>query len=675
MPEIRPSKSASATQQKGKGAAKSAAPQGNGAPRPGTYVNWASAEREVKYPEFTVGKYLLDKAIKADQAQRMLGWETEKDYVARMLKLPENRGRKAAEFEFGEDYLLKVPEKLDQAGQKVRCWNNAKNRPFDEKHCRKLAWVVLMRQWAGPTTMPGKTVNGETICIGRTKLVLSGQHRLIALVLAHLMWKADKPGGKWKALWPEDQYPDGPVLESVVCFGVSEDQEVVNTLDNVKPRTPSDIFYTSDLFALYSPDQRKMASSHLQAAVSFLWRRTRYGGGEGDVGQRYASNPEIMSFVELHGGEKGRLIEAVKHVVDWNYKERKISGLLGLSPGAAAGMLYLMGSSATDGEEFRKQLAAGQEPSFDWRNWDLAVKFWQELSERGSQLDPAREALCRLADPETGSGKRDPVEQACLIAKTWESYLGAGGKAKKMQFPIRLKYDRGEYGENLLNEFPTFEGIDLGEPRRREGQNGEALTPEEVEQRLKESRAQATKKAQEKIETAGKGPKAKGRDQAAKDPTTAPLPPAESLPRPGGTAQRFATPKELVDSLRKAHPGKVLFFPTSRGEVALWGADAVLVAKMQNRKATPHGDGLARYAFPKTSSDLVAGMLMDMGHKVAVCEDKGADGIEVHDLEFEEHGEGDPPTEAEGEEESGGGEGDEVDEAEDREDEDEPADE
>ncbi len=114
-----------------------------------------------------------------DYAAASLGWETEKEFQARKCK--ESPNTKPEQWLFGDVYHCR-----NVAGEKVRCNNNAYNRPFDESWCEDLVHTILFGQWAGPHTIPNEgTVNGETIRISRYGRTISGQHSLSACKLAN----------------------------------------------------------------------------------------------------------------------------------------------------------------------------------------------------------------------------------------------------------------------------------------------------------------------------------------------------------------------------------------------------------------------------------------------------------------------------------------------------------
>ena len=150
----------------------------------------AKRPMKVKYPllevevfSITSPKGPLDVAWMKDA----MGWETESEYRAR--KVRENPGTTPEKFPMGDGVALEgggiqPVHCTNVAGEKVICWHNAHNRPFDDAWSEDIEHTVLVGQWAGPHTMPGETVNGETIRISRYGQVLSGQHSMTGAIRA-----------------------------------------------------------------------------------------------------------------------------------------------------------------------------------------------------------------------------------------------------------------------------------------------------------------------------------------------------------------------------------------------------------------------------------------------------------------------------------------------------------
>ena len=389
-----------------------------------------SVGREVIYPVLSVNGAEVPTeqlTITCQQMKTLLGWETEKDYKARTGKDL-------------KEYLL-----IDVEGNKVVCHHNDHNRPFSESWARTLAQDILNRNWAGPTTMPGETVNGETIVVGRTGRVSSGQHRGVGLILACQLW-AGKNHDHWVTLWPEE-----PILESLVVTGVSESPHVIRTLDNVKPRSLLDVFYTSEIFVnLKTLAQKKECSRMLDNATKLLWQRTGAGSGKDKAFTGYLTHSEALGFVERHP----KLLKCIKHIFEEN-QDRQISKQK-LSPGQCAAMMYLMGSSSTDGDVYRNA-DPPNEKKLSWDNWDKAEEFWT-LAGTSTEFKAVRSAINPVSK-DNEPIKLSQSERISILCLAWENFL-KGHKIKASD--LQLSYHTKDDGERVLDQCYSFGGIDLG---------------------------------------------------------------------------------------------------------------------------------------------------------------------------------------------------------------------
>lgn len=542
-------------------------------------------QRPTLYKELTVnGKVIKpeDCVISVALAKKLLGWESEKDYTVRMMK--EKPGTKEEQAQFSNEILEKMGAQIlierDEEGERVVCWHNCRNRPFDLGHSKKLAQDILNRNWAGPLTMPGETVNGETIIIGRTGQVESGQHRLVALILASQIWIKQKL--KWESKWPTE-----PVLESLIVQGVSESPNVLRTLDNVKPRTLSDVFYTSDLFLTLTPIERKECSRMLDRAVDFLWTRT------GASKKSYQTHSESLGFVERHP----KVLQCLRHLFDEN-KDRVISNLR-LSAGQCAGILYLQGSSASDGDEYRA-MDVPTEKKLNWDNWDKALEFWVRVGKdaTASPVGPITESLAMLVDPEEGTQGRT-IEKHAILAKAWHLFLvGDPITVERLELETEVKD-----GKNKLVEFPDFGGIDLGPPHTSESIEDPTPTviTTESENIRKKKAEEIAKKLQERREE-------EARKRAEESTKTPP-------------AIRHATLQDEINALKLQHADKVLIFRGSKTYHA-WGEDAQVLGKIL-KVGIKINTGLPKAEIPLSALENGLERLMGAGYKVAICEQQG----------------------------------------------------
>lgn len=425
--------------------------------------------------------------ITAQKAKILVGWETEADQYNRVKEDDPTLSRGGVDFK--QDFLL-----LDIEGNKVRCEHNATNRPFYETWSKTLCQDILNRFWR---------LNGETVIISDRGRVLSAQHRLIALILAWQIWKG-KNHEHWLKKWPEE-----PFIESLVVTGIPEDQDTVNTLDNVKPRSLGDVFYTSPIFLDLHRDQKKKAARMLDKAVDFLWHRTtptREGRGiselaGGDV--VYQTHSTSAEFLDRHK----KLLVFIRAML--TFDEEHALSKLKLSPGMCAAICYLQASSESNPDDY-----LGEDPPCEkvltWEHEKKAIRFWEEVAKDTALFKPLQQALSALKDPDQGVGGRT-IEKLCVIAKSWALFLE--------DMPLTLEdimpeYYTEEVGEITIRRLAlsakrvTFGGIDFGEPisdKEIENDEGDGLSEEELEERRKAaSREKSRQEMEKKIKASSK---------------------------------------------------------------------------------------------------------------------------------------------------------------------------
>lgn len=452
-------------------------------------------QRPVIYPDVRAEICIGDNAITAEQAKDILGWTTEEERLLQIAAEHPGIGKDALKaYEYGDVYMLndasKLTDKGTPAGAKVRCYQNLDNRPFDLPWCLGLAQTILNGQWAGPLTIPGETINGSTIVLSRTGKVESGQHSLVALILAHQMWFANR---KKYPFW--ENSVGGPVIETIVIYGISEDRRVLMTVDNCKPRSEADVFYTSDLFVKLTPPDRKECSRMLAAAVDLLWARTDTRG--------YKTHSEVVGFVDRHM----KLLKTLEHIFVENSSRsgRKISALR-LSAGQCAALCYLMAASNSDGDAYRNGLPPS-EKGLDFKLLDKAKQFWALLA-GGEEFKEVRLALGRLVE----SASDDPANQGlggrsneklAIISKAWDVF--------RQGFPVveadvKLVYngvdDAGNAlpdGQLKLLDYADFGGIDVPEKIKLPGLEPKPPTEEEIAAAKEEERRKRAEDVTEKI--------------------------------------------------------------------------------------------------------------------------------------------------------------------------------
>lgn len=457
-------------------------------------------QRAVLYPEYYVqlcvgperklAKGVAHRApLDAAAAKFVLGWESEADYSQRQSK---KHNQPIEKCKFPGD--LEVVPFEDVNKQLTVCWNNHHNRPFDREHALKLAQDILNGAWR---------LNMENAIISRYGTVLSAQHRLVALVFAEQMWKSSP---HWKQLWKT-----APTIECSLAFGCEESPDVLMTLDNVKPRSESDVIYTSTIFADLNHKERQECSRMQAKAVDLLWRRTGAGKG-GDFGNKYQTHSTSLGFLDRHK----RLVECVRWLFECN-KGRQVS-LLKLSPGQCAAMMYLMAAGKTDEAGYLGDSEAPSEKTISFELWDDAKEFWRLIGTGDESMKPLTDGLKLLVDPDEGLGGR-LIEKVALIAMAWRTWIDNGhqlteddlleGEGETLRPKLQYSSDR----KKLLDP-QDFGGIDQGQQIAADEEP--EPTKEEIEQRKAEERKKQAEKQQQLV--------------AAKKPAAAPKPAGNGQP-------------------------------------------------------------------------------------------------------------------------------------------------
>lgn len=565
--------------------------------------------REVKFPEIDVTLCLGDSAVTAEQARSVLGW------------------RKTTE---RSEALFTCQE-----GEFVACDNNTRNRPFDEKTALSYAQDILNRNWADSrNSRPGDpepmTINGETIIIDRYGEVDSGQHRLVGLVFASQIWHGfGKLGTVWEGRW-KDLWPTEPTMEAIMVYGVSGNQRVKRTLDNVRPRTLGDVLYTTGIFGKSTAANRERLCKVLDYSVRHLWLRVWQ-----DINSHSPSrtHSESVDFIQRHP----RLAEAVKHIttedtvpVDRESKpipgaKRKLSRYV--PPGTASGMLYLMGCSRSIYEDYRNA-DPPNEKALNWENWERALEFWTALAKGGADMKEVRLAFDALVDPETGS-EGSAAERQAVLCLAWNRWVE---RHKIREQDLKLEWDShsdedGNVVSRSLKGVYTLGGIDLGDPGDKEdvkdddeevdengepvgGINGEELTPEQEREARERLEQEATaKRARQKEEIMRR----RGKDK----------PPAAG----DSLSQQLA-------SLRNEHPGKLLLFRIP-GFHGAFEEDADALNNVLGLEVKPSPSGLRQAKIPNKDLEESLKKLLAAGHKVAICEQVKCE-TQVSDVSIEE---------------------------------------
>jgi len=386
-----------------------------------------SAGREIIYAKPRM-KICMDKtAMTAKEAKKLLGWQEE----------PDDAG-------FGSEFDLK-----DANGVKIRCCNNLNNRQLNLGWVKTLVQEHLRKKWK---------LNFEPIIIGKTGIVLSGQHRLIAYILATQDFEIDAE------LYP-DWNGECPVFETTVAFGAEETDEIVNTLDTGRPRSLTDVIFRSEYFRSLTKNERGVAARNLNYAVKFLWERT----GVDDAFGLRRTHSESLDFIERHP----KMVECVSHLC-LEDDDKSIGKFI--SPGYASGLMFLMATSATDPQAY-KDMDRPDETVLDDKLWEKAEQFWTLLGSEGKDLDPLRKAIKNLLEDEDATSVHN--ERIAIFVKAW-TVFSAGKKMTAAN--IKPKYTKDDDGFRQLAENPTVGGIDFGGERESMLADEEEVEDEEADE-------------------------------------------------------------------------------------------------------------------------------------------------------------------------------------------------
>lgn len=394
-------------------------------------------DRIVVHKEVSVNVCDHTSPLTVTQAKELLGWHEESENI-----------------KFGRDYIV-----TDEHGRKIRCSNNTSNRPIHLGNLRTLKQEHLRRRWG---------FNGEPLIIGRTGMILNGQHSLLSLVLAAQEWKLHPD--KWVGYWKTE-----PTMEKLVVYGVNESDEVVNTMDTAKPRTLDEVLYRSEHFNKMKTHERLGVAKICASAVKMLWDRT---GADISAHAPRRTHSESLDFIDRHP----KLLDCVHHI----YEEEDVKKYI--TPGYASAFLYLMGSAKTDNEEYSKA-ENPEEKMLDWSLYDKASDFWVELAGGVDGMKAVRTVLGNIIDD--GDGTATWKERAALLAKAWQCYMDDTPITAKK---IKLKFEVDEDESRKLVETPLFGGIDIGTSKEVEPDDVDEPKPTKT----KKTKSKSTKKEKTK---------------------------------------------------------------------------------------------------------------------------------------------------------------------------------
>lgn len=370
-----------------------------------------------------------------DEAKKLIGWETEP----------------ADQDTWGEDYVLRDFAVGDKPALKVRLTNNPSNRPFRLGLAKRYMTEMVRGKWK---------LNGETVIVDHFGYVQSGQHRLVGFILAEQLRQQNPT--KWR-----DEYDiQGELtLELAVFYGISPDSATVDSIDQGQKRTLGDVLYRQQRFKEVSTKELKSLSNILAIAARLVWLRA---GGKTVSDAPQFPISEAVDFLELHP----RIMEAVEYI---NLENRSGSISEYVSLGYAAGLMYLMGMSATDPDEFMEEGAGVADDSL----WGKAQEFWSEFaSDRkpkdGSLIHSLKECLEKCS----GGSSLSRDQGVAVLIKAFNFWIDGKKTVKPEILFVDVVRENTPSGFKwILTEEPRLGGMDTGDRKKAKKEKEEPEGP------------------------------------------------------------------------------------------------------------------------------------------------------------------------------------------------------
>jgi hypothetical protein len=413
------------------------------------------AKKEVQYDKISVivreASHKLGE-LTVEEAKTLIGWTTEEE----------------AEEEYGVEYKLRDPE-----GNKVRLLNNPTNRPFRKGLALRYANEILRGKWA---------FNGETMVFDRYGNCQEGQHRMCGFIMAEMLRK--KNVEHWKAYGHR-----GPItIPCLLVFGISDKPEVVDTLNLGQKRSLGDVIFRNQDFGEMSEREQKKLANVLAGALRLAWLRV---GGRLVSDAPHFPHSEALDFQDAHP----RIQDAVNFIFNEDggtgEEGKKISRYI--SMGYAAALMYLMGTSKTNPDEY----AANGAESIDYSLWAKAEKFWTIFGSGVSKgSGDLFHSLRTKLDNIDASGAMGRDEVCGTVVKAFVLWLEKGDKAEAKPKDITVKRGKNDAGQVVLTEEPRLGGLDVAREHLEEDEEteGEGADDETNEDEGEEKKPKAAKK-------------------------------------------------------------------------------------------------------------------------------------------------------------------------------------
>jgi hypothetical protein len=312
---------------------------------------------------------------------------------------------------------------LNDKGKIADMTKNKANRPFRDAMAKRYGQNMLRGKWEQ---------NGEPILLDEDDNVISGQHRLRAIIWAQA--ECDKNPGK---------YGTEPIsYRMVIISGIASD--VSDTVDTGQNRTAADVLFRKDYFTI---DQKEVAkvSGVLAAAARLVWLRTN---GKVVRDAPKFDHQELISFVDEHEALK----DWVKFVYDRYDEKQDVAGTSSkmtqlIRCGPLAGLMYLAAACDLDPDNWDGDLNAEMDTKAEVFLIDL-------MSATNLAIDSP--ILClrkKLLSNEKAATKMSRDQLCSTFVKAWNFYLD-GTKIKVSDLTLK---------KTEIDEPPRMGGLDVVE--------------------------------------------------------------------------------------------------------------------------------------------------------------------------------------------------------------------
>jgi hypothetical protein len=298
------------------------------------------------------------------------------------------------------------------------CFNlikNCKNRPLNLKRVYRYAQTMVDEKWAGQGD--SESTNGEPIILDVDGFIVSGAHRLLAVVLSK------------------------KTIEFVIIKGVSP--KTADMVDTGDARKLGDVLYRRHLMNNeddLSESKRIRLNKDLAVALRLVWLRST---GQKVSGGEKLSIPDSVAF----GLQHPELVECVEKISEINGSHKNaISNLVSL--GYAAAMMYLMKKSGADNADGK------------------ALEFWEtfaQLSDRSitEKSEPCIAGLVFVLDKNARGDTKYSRDAICtLITRTWLAWTDAFNEWVGAKPLVKGLFQKVQ-GREVLN-YVTMGGMDSG---------------------------------------------------------------------------------------------------------------------------------------------------------------------------------------------------------------------